>query len=163
LQVGKGTAKVPLKIAPDTGRQLIRRMVHSSTEEEYRIAWNTARREWSTADAGWADFLEYFTDQWHNQVEEWTGYSRAVRRKGRLEQYHAQTIDSYISLVESFASILDWQYEHGGIDTNNYLESWHQKLKKNYIKKRNMQLPDVIAMLLREVRTEALTPCPLSS
>ena len=44
------------------------------------------------------------------------------------------------------------QYEHAGIDTNNYLESWHQKLKKIYVTKRNLNMPEVIAMLIREVR-----------
>lgn len=48
------------------------------------------------------------------------------------------------------------QYEHSGIDTNNYLESWHQKLKRNYIKKRNLNMPEVIAMLLHEVRLSTI-------
>jgi hypothetical protein len=43
------------------------------------------------------------------------------------------------------------QYEHSGVDTNNYLESWHQKLKRNYIQKRNLNMPEVSAMLLHEV------------
>jgi hypothetical protein len=139
----------PLHMQRDNARSLIRRMVRSSTETEFDEAWGDAQRAWSAQGPKWKGFLDYFVIQWHYQADEWAGYSRKVRT-----HLYPDADDCGVALLTPSVTWWRWysvQYEHSGVDTNNYLESWHQKLKRNYMKKRNLKMPDVIAMLLHEV------------
>ncbi|KIJ55823.1 hypothetical protein M422DRAFT_85496, partial [Sphaerobolus stellatus SS14] len=47
------------------------------------------------------------------------------------------------------------QHAHYGIDTNNYIESWHSNLKKNYIGRgRKMRMDYMIHILTQSVEPD---------
>ena len=56
-----------------------------------------------------------------------------------------------------FSSVLSWKHAHYGIDTDNFIESWHSNLKKNYIGRgRKQRLDHIIHILTQCVEPDYL-------
>ncbi|KIJ25137.1 hypothetical protein M422DRAFT_273914 [Sphaerobolus stellatus SS14] len=82
---------------------------------------------------------EAFDEQWEHIQVEWADQKAWLK-------YMAK---EYIPTKERWAQA--WrQHAHEGIDTNNYIESWHSNLKRNYLGRIRRQRVDFLIRLLSE-------------
>jgi hypothetical protein len=99
--------------------QGLQRLLYAKTRDEFNALWVEWLRHWLP---GYKHIVDYFKQWWIKRLVRW---AMAWRQVHRLRKRRSVRITDPAILAVSMVA----QYAHDGVDTNNYIESYHNYLK----------------------------------